>query len=219
MYLSKMIIYGTAIVILVSIGLSTGLFFKLNTLKGQTSSQNQLNENVKTFQQNENQPFTKHSEKPIVESQTQEKPKCVEVSVNDIRNGDVRIMGKTGYLNGDLVTIRGVWRNPPGLVKDFFLRFEVTHVNGKMLSDKVEIIRYQVKWFKGEESPEWKPVAGEIWELQGVEIPVFQGIPHGFNNSKFGGPQTASIYDGFTTVFEYAIRRKIEAKPSKPASS
>ena len=61
----------------------------------------------------------------------------ITVSVEDI-GSKVTLVGRLGQPLGKMMEVKGTWRMPDDVVKDYSLRFIVSHVNGKPLKEPVE---------------------------------------------------------------------------------
>src|SRR5260370_29323809 len=65
----------------------------------------------------------------------------VKISADDLASGKVVVIGRLGAPLKTMITVRGTWQHPPRAaqpVKDFGLRFHVTHVNGSALTEPVD---------------------------------------------------------------------------------
>jgi hypothetical protein len=95
----------------------------------------------------------------------------------------VTLVGRLGVPLGKMMEVRGTWAYPKGLVKDFSLRFTVTHVNGKSLPSPVEfdvgLVR-AVMPDRKDAIPKYedhKRLAGSSWMLRAYETGRFYPIP------------------------------------------
>ena len=74
----------------------------------------------------------------------QQKAAPIEISVDEIGKNLI-LIGRLKKPLGTLMTIRGKWSYPDGRVKDYSLRFTVTHVDGQELPEPVEFNVAQLK--------------------------------------------------------------------------
>lgn len=155
----------------------------------------------------------------------------VTVRVQDIPER-VQILGMLGQPLGSLVTIRGKWVKPEGIVWDSSPRLHVSVINGKEPKQNVELHDMQVRsyWGKNGRGPgagenwDWlvdlwrgtepAPSAtdGETWELMGCETGSFDESSEDVWQ-EMGRPLVPSRpywMWGFATRFEFIAVRKIQ---------
>ena len=134
------------------------------------------------------------------------------VRAADIGNG-VEIIGSLGFPLSKVVTIQGEWskRDASGrelIIKETWLMFIVSTVNGKRLEKPVDFRGFLVTPIMGGKMEDLRPEPGDVWELRGVELGRYYGVP----TEMFGevGPpenmRPAAPYNfgfGFYTEFQY----------------
>lgn len=139
-----------------------------------------------------------------------EKVEPKKVSYADIPER-VQIVGKLGQPLGHIVTVRGKWTTPfpskPGLLPVFV----VTHVDGRLIDPSAEFD--VVEAVLGKEAAVVTRVAGEEWELRGVETGGFEGFSDQVWE-ELGQQVAARPPRGFLTRFCYVKAKPISA--SKP---
>lgn len=111
------------------------------------------------------------------------------VSVDDIGR-KVTLVGRLGQPLGTMMTIQGHWAYPDaskGPAKDNSIRFTVSHVNGKPLSELVEFDVAQVRAVSAEgdsaipeQADHRDSLGGVSWTLRGFETGRFDRIPDGY---------------------------------------
>jgi hypothetical protein len=158
------------------------------------------------------------------------------VRVEDIPK-TVQLIGRLNHPLGDLLTIRGQWKMPSGMVKDPTLWFHVTSINGKKPEKKVALNILQVKPAKGGLGRELKPgdpwawmygfggkqpaptpAEGEVWEMMGVETGSFKHYSTEANRQiGWQVKQMPMFLTGFVTNFEFIAVKKIQ-KPRQVKS-
>jgi hypothetical protein len=142
----------------------------------------------------------------------------------------VKIVGTLGEPLGNLLLIRGTWIKAGQVGKGIEPDLQVTEVNGKPLAQTVLLAGMLVNqflpdrkggkssgaevwdWRQGEgDEPAPKPVAGQTWELLGVQhgsfndrspeaVKAFTGVP----------TQVPMFLSGFVTPFKYIAMRKVK---------
>jgi hypothetical protein len=106
----------------------------------------------------------------------------VAINVDDIGT-KVTLVGRLGQPLGKMMKLRGSWKYPSGLVKDYSLRFTVTEVNGQKLPTPVEFNIAQIKASTEDDKdaiPEYerrKDLIGVAWTLNAYETGRFSVIP------------------------------------------
>ncbi len=152
----------------------------------------------------------------IKEQASQAKP--VRVTLDDIREGKVVILGQFGEPIGDLVRIRGTWEQVPDFVKNpLRLRFRVFSVNGRKLMSPVIIFSFDIQRLPdilpGVEKPSGTFTNGSTWELYGVEEGFYRSLPGSVYHLKSVPAPVPSplpgLLNGFVTRFLYATATKI----------
>lgn len=68
----------------------------------------------------------------------------IEISVDDLGK-TAELIGRLGKPLGTWMTIKGKWALPKEVVKDFSLRFTVTHMNGEKLEEPIEFRLDQIR--------------------------------------------------------------------------
>lgn len=144
--------------------------------------------------------------------------KPMRVTLDDIREGKVVILGQFGEPIGDLVRIRGTWEQIPDFVKNpLRLRFRVFSVNGRKLMSPVIIFSFDIQRLPdilpGVEKPSGTFTNGSTWELYGVEEGFYRSLPGSVYHLKsLPAPVPSSIpglLNGFVTRFLYATATKV----------
>jgi hypothetical protein len=91
----------------------------------------------------------------------------------------VTVIGELGHPLGEVVTIRGKWRNDLDKGGEGSC-FVVTHVNGRKLDREVKFWEPHVlPWkerYKGTGMDPIRPSTGEVWDLSGFESGILQGL-------------------------------------------
>jgi hypothetical protein len=109
------------------------------------------------------------------------------INVDDIGT-KVTLVGRLGQPLGKMMKLRGSWKYPSDLVKDYSLRFTITEVNDHRLATPVEFNIAQIKARTEDDKdaiPEYKhqkDLDGVAWTLNAYETGRFSVIPqHGFS--------------------------------------
>lgn len=106
----------------------------------------------------------------------------IHVSVDDLGN-TAELVGRLGKPLGTWVTIQGEWTLPKKVVKDYSLRFTVTHVDGAKLEQPVEfnVAQVSVVNSRGEsvipKRENQKQFDGQSWKLKAYETGRFHITP------------------------------------------
>ena len=129
---------------------------------------------------------------------TNQKAVPIEVSVDEIGKNLI-LIGRLKKPLGTLVTIRGKWSYPDIRIKDYSLRFTVTHVDGQELNDPLEFNVNQLAVVTKDGSPAIPPdkrhkqLVGVEWTLRAYETGNLHIIsPEAFRNDPV--PSAAPYY-------------------------
>ncbi len=104
------------------------------------------------------------------------------INVDDIGT-KVTLVGRLGQPLGKMMKLRGSWKYPDGLAKDYSLRFTVTEVNDHKLATPVEFNIAQIKARTEDDKdaiPEYKrekDLDGVAWTLNAYETGRFSVVP------------------------------------------
>ncbi len=104
------------------------------------------------------------------------------INVDDIGT-KVTLVGRLGQPLGKMMKLRGSWKYPNGLAKDYSLRFTVTEVNGHKLATPVEFNIEQISARTQDDKgaiPEYerrKDLDGVAWTLNAYETGRFSAYP------------------------------------------
>ena len=140
----------------------------------------------------------------------------------------VEIVGTLGLPLGEVLTIRGEWsmHDLSGRrlsMKETWLMFIVFTINGKELEKPVEFREFLVSRIDSLAVEEAKPAVGEIWEMRGVELGRYHGVPPEAVTELYPGHRMrpagrVNFGYGFYTDFRYISRRVVRTvgKPTTP---
>jgi hypothetical protein len=147
-----------------------------------------------------------------------EPERVIKVTAADLGAGRVIVIGRLGIPLRTMASVRGKWK-PSDSDKDPGLRFFVSHVNHKALTEPVEFHRALVEVLKvdGQNREEMKPSAGEEWELRAFETGGFRGQPGEYWEELGGGTPQYPIWfkDQFVTTLD-GILQSPGKPPQKP---
>jgi hypothetical protein len=154
-------------------------------------------------------------------------PAVQRVRSSDIGN-PVVILGRLGVQLGEVLTVEGEWsrRDASGRelsAQEDRLIFLVSTINGSRLDTPVEFRPQRVTPADTGDAQDLRPAAGDIWELRGVELGGYRGVPWAVLKQEFPPeqmvPATADPF-GFYTEFKYYSRRIVlQAAPNPNADS
>jgi len=122
-----------------------------------------------------------------------DRKRTIAISVEDIGT-KVTLVGRLGEPLGKLMEVKGTWGYPDARVKDYSLRFRVSHVNGKRLPKPVEFNVAQVKAAtrSGKNAiPQFKDhktLEGVSWTLRAYETGRFRGVPEELDTAASASP-------------------------------
>ena len=132
--------------------------------------------------------------RPPPQAETERKPEVRTVSLEDIQDQQVRIIGKLRCALWTVVTVHGSWHyeeskpQPPV--------FRVTDVNGKPLARAADFDKIEPESGKG--GDETRRTVGQVWELRCFETGGFIGAPDEAYK-EIGGPPVQRPPQGFVT--------------------
>jgi hypothetical protein len=142
-------------------------------------------------------------------------PAVQRIAASDIGN-HVLIVGNLGSTLGQLVTIQGEWFRPeaaPGglPLKDIDWRLRVTDVDGKRLDQPVIFLGRRVSPLFVGKTQVVTPRAGDVWEMRGIEIGRYEGVPNAVLKEVFQDGMIPAIGFGFGfyTHFWYSSCRVV----------
>jgi hypothetical protein len=104
------------------------------------------------------------------------------INVDDIGT-KVTLVGRLGQPLGKMMKLRGSWKYPDGVAKDYSLRFTVTAVNDHKLATPVEFNIAQISARTEDDKdaiPEYKhqkELDGIAWTLNAYETGRFSAVP------------------------------------------
>lgn len=107
------------------------------------------------------------------------------VSVHELGKS-VTLVGVLGKPLAQMMSVRGSWAYPNYTAKDNSLRFTVTHVDGRQLSEPVVFYAAQVEAVNGNREPV-RPRDGAVWTLRAYEWGEYLRKPNEYWNEFAGG--------------------------------
>lgn len=135
---------------------------------------------------------------------TNRKNAPIEVSVDEIGKNLI-LIGRLKKPLGTLLTVRGKWSYPHSRVKDYSLRFTVTHLDGQKLRDPIEYNVSQLMVVTKDGSPAIPPrkrheqLVGVEWTLRAYETGFLHIVsPEAFQNDPVPGG-LPYYFDTFTS--------------------
>ncbi|HUY90676.1 MAG TPA: hypothetical protein VMV10_18215 [Pirellulales bacterium] len=138
----------------------------------------------------------------------------IRISVEEIgKTAD--LIGRLGKPLGTWVTVKGKWALPKKVVKDFSLRFTVTHVNGAKLEKAVEFHVTQIMAVdrRGKSimpKPEnRRKLDGQTWTLNAYETGEFHITPPEYYRAVGivpGSMQEPYYFDTFTSKIDGVLQ-------------
>lgn len=132
-------------------------------------------------------------------------PPVTKINVDDI-GVKATLIGRLGKPLGTMVTVKGKWSYPDGRVKDYSLRFAVSHVNDEKLDEPVEfnIAQVIIKDRRGRNmipnGEVRKQLDGRTWTLKAFETGRIHITPPEYYTAIGLGPsQTPYWASAFTS--------------------
>jgi len=148
------------------------------------------------------------------------KPAAQRVRASEIGKG-VEIIGSLGFPLSEILTVQGRWSKSDASgrrlsIKEEWLMFLVSTVNGKRLEKPVDFRGFLVSPIAGRNLGDLHPTPGDVWELRGVELGGYHGVPPEVTGELYPSPyemkpaMRANFGFGFYTEFRYFSRRIIQ---------
>ena len=141
--------------------------------------------------------------RPPPQAETERKPEVRTVSLEDIQDQQVRIIGKLRCALWTVVTVRGSWHSEESKPQPPV--FRVTDVNGKPLARVADFDKIEPESGKG--GDETRMTEGQVWELRCFEMGGFIGAPDEAYK-EIGGPPVQRPPQGFLTKLCYISARR-----------
>jgi hypothetical protein len=148
------------------------------------------------------------------------KPIAQRVRASEIGKG-VEIIGSLGFPLGEILTVQGQWSNRDAsgrrlTIKETWLMFLVTSVNGKRLEKPVDFRGFLVSAIADGDMEDLRPTRGDVWEMRGIEIGTYHGVPPEVIGELYPSPyemkpaMLANFGFGLYTELRYFSRRIIQ---------
>ena len=123
--------------------------------------------------------------RPCVVSAADETSKVAAVRATDLVQ-TVKVIGRLGRPLGTMLTVQGTWHYPDDRVKDYSLRFTITHIDSRPLKSPIELNVAQVRAFTRDRNnaipgyEHHRALAGVSWTLRAFETGRFNLEPAEF---------------------------------------